>query len=370
MRLLFLTKHLMIGGAERSLINLLKILLATRKYEIDLKLIYNNVQISDPILSKINISYIFEDNNSANKDILKKFNKNIYKHYIPEEYDYEIAFLEGFPTKIIACSDNVKSKKIAWVHVNLNEFHYTKNYYTDLNDEMQTYMIFDNIIFVSKAAMNGFQTLFKNYDNVHKLKVVYNLIDFSKIDNSLKGVKYHDIFDFCNMSRLATEKRLHLIVYASYILKLKGYSFKVAIVGSGKKYRYLREVIRILGLSEYVILFGFRQNPYPILSNSNTYISTSDSEGIGLSLVESIYLNKFIIATPSKGVLEALENTKNFKIVDDNNIIFDLSKIMEECLLNKQPPSIQNNIVELIQLFYENPRKSVLELFSLPNSNI
>lgn len=45
--------------------------------------------------------------------------KLIYKIFIKEYYDYEVAFLEGVATKIIASSPHEKSKKYAWIHVDL-----------------------------------------------------------------------------------------------------------------------------------------------------------------------------------------------------------------------------------------------------------
>ena len=42
----------------------------------------------------------------------------LYKYFVEGDYDYEIAFLEGLPTKIIGCSKS-DSVKYAWLHTNL-----------------------------------------------------------------------------------------------------------------------------------------------------------------------------------------------------------------------------------------------------------
>ena len=62
-----------------------------------------------------------------NKDFTKEFLKDaspteLYEYFFKgDEYDVEIAFLEGIATKIISGSTNKSSKKIAWVHTDLVE---------------------------------------------------------------------------------------------------------------------------------------------------------------------------------------------------------------------------------------------------------
>ena len=48
-----------------------------------------------------------------------------YNSNIGNEFDVEIAFLEGPPTKLLAYSTNKKSMKIAWVHIDMNNAHWT-----------------------------------------------------------------------------------------------------------------------------------------------------------------------------------------------------------------------------------------------------
>ena len=51
--------------------------------------------------------------------ILSMKNK-IYKKYIKNKYDKEIAFLEGPITRIFSCGKNNR-KKIAWIHSDISQ---------------------------------------------------------------------------------------------------------------------------------------------------------------------------------------------------------------------------------------------------------
>ena len=51
------------------------------------------------------------------ENIAKLFPKQFYNIVIKDNYDIEIAFIEGITTKIISYSTNKNSKKYAWVHI-------------------------------------------------------------------------------------------------------------------------------------------------------------------------------------------------------------------------------------------------------------
>ena len=50
--------------------------------------------------------------------------------------------------------------KIAWVHIDMNNAHWTYKYYESLAEEKNCYASMDKVVFVSENAKNGFQKLF------------------------------------------------------------------------------------------------------------------------------------------------------------------------------------------------------------------
>ena len=47
----------------------------------------------------------------------------VYRWAFDEKYDIEVAFVEGFATKVIEASSNLHSRKLAWVHKYRGSWH-------------------------------------------------------------------------------------------------------------------------------------------------------------------------------------------------------------------------------------------------------
>lgn len=79
-----------------------------------------------------------------------------YLLYFHEKYDVEVAFIEGEATKIISGSTNKNSRKIAWVHVDLQANPWTDFLYKSVVDERNHYREFDQIVCVSEGVREAF----------------------------------------------------------------------------------------------------------------------------------------------------------------------------------------------------------------------
>lgn len=67
------------------------------------------------------------------RQIVKRFPAEIlHKILIKKTYDIEIAFLEGDATKIIS---GAKTKKICWIHTDMNHYQWSNKYYRNLLEE-------------------------------------------------------------------------------------------------------------------------------------------------------------------------------------------------------------------------------------------
>ena len=126
------------GGAEKVLINLLNHL-NPNKYSITLLLLFNEGVYLKDVPQHVEVKYLF--NPKMRKLIYKLFKyyppQKIYKKYIKESYDIEIAFLEGSTTKLISGSPNRFSKKKAWVHTDFSNHHWTVHYYRGDEEEQR-----------------------------------------------------------------------------------------------------------------------------------------------------------------------------------------------------------------------------------------
>lgn len=139
-RILFLIESLSGGGAEKVLSVLLKHIDKT-KFNITLCTIVDTGIYAAEVKKYVNYTSVL--GNPQKKGVLGKIlykilylliyrilpTQLIYILFIPKKNDIEIAFVEGFCTKILSHSTNKKAKKIAWVHTDLINNHWITSVY-------------------------------------------------------------------------------------------------------------------------------------------------------------------------------------------------------------------------------------------------
>lgn len=104
--------------------------------------------------------------------------KGVYRKFIKDEYDIEIAFLEGIPTKIISGFNKNNCRKIAWVHTDLLSNYSSENVYNNNESIVKAYKNFDDIVCISHSVKDSFLKKYGEFENV---RVINNLIDSEKI---------------------------------------------------------------------------------------------------------------------------------------------------------------------------------------------
>lgn len=91
---------------------------------------------------------------------------------------------------------------------------------------------------------------------------------------------------------------------------------KLLIIGRGGLKTSLLQMIAKLGLESDIHLLGFLPNPYPYIANADLLVHTATFEGLGMVLVESLYLQTPVIATDCQGgPREILADGKYGKLV-------------------------------------------------------
>lgn len=316
-KLLFLTKHLRIGGAEISLLRLLRQIDRTQ-YEIEVKLVFRDIQYNEYFPDDIRFSWIFPEMTEEAKLYVRDAPQTLCKHFISNIYDIVIAFLEGYPTRILSFYDAPNLLKIAWVHTDFRNNHHSLNAYHTLEEEVDAYKKFNHIMFCSHAAQIGFQQTIGLNPEINQ-NVYLPQPDAEELN--ILSQAYHieeSIPYFCTMARLAPEKGLKKIPYVASALKEHGYRFKWLIFGDGPLRQQLEEQIRQLRMENIVYLKGICENPFPYLKNSMAYVCTSNGESLGLSVVEAQMLSIPVIACDSSGIREALDGKQTNYLVPNS----------------------------------------------------
>lgn len=156
--------------------------------------------------------------------------------------------------------------------------------------------------------------------NLDFLKEKYNLpADVAIIGNTAALAPHKDYFTFLNT--------------AKELINRGRFNYRFFIVGKGALEQQLKQYTNNLGISEYVIFTGFVTNLHEVLPCFNLFLMTSETEGLGTSLLDAMALNIPIVATKAGGIPEIVlhEKTGLLAPVKDANA---LANAVERLLSN------------------------------------
>lgn len=317
-KILFVVNNLYGGGAEKIFQTLLKNL-SSDKYDIT---VYSVIQCKIDhkyYPQNIEYKYIFGDIDGSTGQISKIFIKIknkirlclyekckpefFYKRFIKEKYDVEVAFIEGYATKIISGSNNKNSKKVAWIHIDLMENPWTKVAYNSLEEEKKCYQKYDNILGVSEEVVKAFKERMNIKD---KVSVQYNPVDDVEINQKaeIENIEYpSNIKNFVTIGRLVDQKGYDRLLHVVNELKDR-FKFCIRILGEGSDRGRLEDYINKNHLENHVELLGFQNNPYPYIKAADAFICSSRSEGFSTVATEALILQKPIFTTDCAGMKE------------------------------------------------------------------
>ncbi|MBC7486852.1 MAG: glycosyltransferase family 4 protein [Cytophagaceae bacterium] len=114
--------------------------------------------------------------------------------------------------------------------------------------------------------------------------------------------------------------------------------------------------IKDLGLSEKVLLLGYRDDLDAIMKESTLYVHLARHEGFGLVLLEAIAAKLPIVASNVGGIPEVLKNTpyKTFDLNDEQGICIEASRLLT---MNKEEKNVIVNEAYKILPYYTDERR-------------
>lgn len=320
-RILFFINTLSDGGAEKVLVDLVNNL-DNKKFDITVQTI-NDVGIhKNNLHSYIHYKTIIKNNflrKICNYFFLKWVpSKILYKKYVNNNYDIEVAFLEGMPTKIIAESDN--PNKYAWVHTDLYNYYGQNSIFKSIQKNADCYKKFKKVICVSHSAKDGFKKRFGFDANV---EVVYNPVDDEairrKADAPITEIKISDKIKLIAVGRLVYEKGYDRLIRIHKKLLDEGFNAELWILGEGTERTKIERFIIDNKLSDSVKLMGFCDNPYKFMKAADLFVCSSRVEGYSTVVMEAIVLGKSVIVSDCSGMREILGESE-YGVVTENNI--------------------------------------------------
>lgn len=297
MRILIALKDLKIGGIEKAGIELINYF-TEKGYKVTLVL----EQKKGELLKELNAEIEIKEYKPSNNKIFRKFFNGFkrLKFFIHNKNKYDASISYATYSKMCSFVARTASRNsILWCHADYLELYKgntkkVKEFFEKIN-----YQEFAKIVFVAENAKETFLTVFPEQKNVYFCN---NLINSKKIyELALKPInlKYNQgITTFLNVGRHdEKQKKLSRIIKASFLLKNKGYKFRVIFVGDGQDIKEYKKLVKKYKLEKNIIFEGKKENPYPYFRIADCIILSSDYEGYPVVFLESYVLDKPVITT-------------------------------------------------------------------------
>lgn len=320
-KVLFVIESLGGGGAEKVLTTIVKNLDRT-KFEVTVLTVVEIGVYVEEVKKYCRLKTMLPDYSTLKNPIEKmkykleyKFiysakTESVYKKYVKEQYDVEIAFVEGYATKFIMGSPNANSKKICWVHIDMEKNAYADQYFNSIEEEKMIYSQYDEIVGVSNSVKEVFE---RKFALTNTISVIYNPIDMKEIlEKSCEKIplKRNKNLQIVTSGRLEPQKGYDRLITALGKISKENKSFHVWILGEGSMHAKLENLIHINHLENMVTLLGFQRNPYPWIAESDAFVCTSRAEGFSLVIAEAIALKIPIFSVDCSGPNELLDYGK------------------------------------------------------------
>ena len=309
-RILFVINHFGFSNGVASVLRSLIANLNKERYEISLLVIYDfNEEFARPIIEQMKVIRGFGFYVRGFDKIVNLIPSGLlYKLFVKNHYDLEIAFQYGIPTKMISASPN--THKICWMH-GFDESMVLRKYYQQ----------FPVIVNVSKTGKNK---MIKEGFLPEKCEYCYNIIDeetiLEKVDESIEIKRKHTLV-FITVARLAPDKAFmrYLACIKKVIDELKGKAdAEFWIIGDGTERFKMYKYIHINDLSKQVKLLGEKTNPYKYIKNADCYFCGSYHEGFSTTCQEAAIIGIPVVCVNVNGANELNEMQGAGRVIENN----------------------------------------------------
>ncbi|MEX2597305.1 MAG: glycosyltransferase family 4 protein [Salibacteraceae bacterium] len=151
-----------------------------------------------------------------------------------------------------------------------------------------------------------------------KLAVVHSGIDLSKFDSIKTDARLRkelgvskDCKLIGNVAALAPHKDYFTFIETAKKLIDNGLNAHFLAIGEGPSRKEIEQRISSEGMDNYITLTGFRTDVLNLLVELDVFLITSETEGLGTSILDALALGVPVVATRAGGIVEVVENGFN-----------------------------------------------------------
>lgn len=327
LKVLFMIPNLGHGGAEKVLVNLVNHMDPT-KFDITVMALYDEGVNRQFLRKEIKYKSCLKRSFPGIAHVLKFFTpKQLYNHFITEEYDIVISYLEGQTARIISGCDIPKTKKVCWIHRTYISKKDAARLFRSQREAEQCYSSFNKIVSVSEDVQTAFMALFLLNDkgivlhNTNQSDYILKASENPVPDNLFQK----DEIKLCAMGSLIPVKGFERLISIHRQLIEEGYPVHTYILGEGSEKEKLMLQIAKSKVSDSVTLLGYQKNPYCYMRHCDLFVCSSYSEGFSTAVTEALLLGIPVVTTKVSGMNELLGENNEYGVITQNN---------EEMLLN------------------------------------
>lgn len=324
-KILFLINTLRDGGAEKILVDIVNGM-DPHKYDIEVKLIYKRGVYLDKLNSNVKLSYMTGDPKSfvarQVSRMLPRMSSEILHHlFIKEKYDVEVAFLEGYATKIVAGAPKC-TRKLAWVHCDVMKTEWITGVYKNDEEFSKCYKKIDEVVCVSESVKEAF---LQRFGDVTKLTVKYNPVNDVLIREKAKEAvslkPSPNKVTLISLGRFTYPKNFGRLLKAIKMVRDE-YPVELWLLGDGEQRKELEEYVNANRLNDIVTMPGFISNPYPYIKQADVYACSSIYEGFSTAATEALVLGTPVLTTDVSGMREMLGDSEYGLIAENTDEAF------------------------------------------------
>jgi glycosyltransferase involved in cell wall biosynthesis len=321
-KVLFLIHDLGQGGAEKVLVNLVNNL-NPEKYEITLLTLFDVGVHKDALLPHIHYRSVMRRQFRGNTTLFKFFSPEfLWKWMVKERYDVAVSYLEGPTNRILSGCTDPNTKRVAWLHIELNTPKLAALGFRSVKEAQQAYLDFDNVVAVSRNVKSCFM---ENLGIDRKIQVLYNTNETEQIIHKASLTPQNPNFVIgediavCAVAKLMKTKGFDRLLNVHKRLLDEGLKHRIYILGIGEEQHALEQQMKRLEIEDSVTLLGFDKNPYQYVSRCDLYVCTSRREGFSTAVTEALVVGTPVVSTDCSGAKELLGENDEYGIVVENS---------------------------------------------------
>lgn len=310
------------GGAEKVLLNLVNNM-DYSKFDITILALFGKdamvAQLNPSVRFKSIMHYQFRGNS---KIIGVLPSSLLYRLMIKEKYDVVVSYLEGPTCHIVSGCKDKNTKKVAWIHTDLNEKRRFMSGFGSVRRALSEYQMFDKIVCVSNTVRKNFQLVTNG--RIKTIDVVYNTNDshqiVQKANESLIDIEFcKEEINLISVGKIIAVKGFDRLARVHKRLVEKGYNHHVYIVGAGENKKEIVRYLKENGIEKQFTFLGFRDNPYKYVKNADLYVCSSHREGFSTAVTEALIVGTPICTVEVSGMKEMLGENNEYGVVTENS---------------------------------------------------